>query len=130
MARRQAEDADMNRDKLLGQVQAIHEKTQESAETLRDSAEQHQRIQSRAERMVAELEELRELKFAIEDLVAEARSPSWLTTPELARELKISVRTLRDLYRNGTIRGHRLTERGQIRFDREEVREDVRRLGL
>jgi len=120
----------MSEKRLLGQAQAINEKIIETAEAMRDSAQQHERIQTRAERMVQELTELRELRFEIEDLVAEARSPSWLTAPELARELKISVRTLRDLYHNGTIRGHRLTERGQIRFDREEVREDVRRLGL
>ena len=51
-----------------------------------------------------------------------------LTTAELARELRLSVKTIQRYQRTGKLRPTLVTPGGQYRWDLEDVREQMRAL--
>ena len=111
-----------------GQLKSMLEIMQSTAldlETLRDDAGS---LSRKIEMMDHQIKELREISARL-DLLAEDKKIKWLTTTEVAQELKISPVKVRELFRTGKIRGYKLDPENpdsHIRFDRVEVYQDLK----
>jgi len=114
---------------LLGRLSALVEIHERVALGLSTGEGRISELTSRMQQAAGEIDELRGLVGDLSEIARQAKRPEWLTTTELAADLRLNPRTVRQWYYDGKIPGYKLSEKGHIRFDRKEVAEFIRRNG-
>lgn len=116
-------------DRALGRMEAVLKLTEERLEQMR-GVEGSVYDLSRSIRDIArDMDDLRGIVGDITKLVTVHLPSNWLTTTELAAELKKAPCTVYRWYLSGKIRGHQSAPKDHIMFDRQEVAEDIRGWG-
>lgn len=107
--------------KDIGKLSAITELQQDNISEMKDNEVRIGTEINRLQQTTKELDGLRDLVGVVEGIVKDSKRPDWLTTNQLADELHVVPRTIRNWYESGIIPGHRVYEGGHLRFDRMEV---------
>lgn len=113
-----------------GRLSALLELMEEQAGELKRIREDMAQTSSRLRGASEELESLRAVTGDLAELVKRNTRADWMTSVELAAELKVHEQTIRNWYEAGDIPGHRIAPGGHVRFDRQEVTEVIREKGL
>ena len=111
---------------LLGRSEAVLKLAGESLESVQEAARANIEAARKVAQAAGDIERIGELRREFERIAERARRPEWMTSTQLAAELSLHEETVRRWYREGRIRGHRISEDGYIRFDLREVEEDVK----
>jgi hypothetical protein len=96
------------------------------AQELHTLVEQNLTLAEKIRLIDHQLKTLRDITAGLDKPV---KKTTWLTSGDLAAELKISPVKVRELFRTGRIRGYKLdpdNADSHIRFDRSEVYEDLK----
>ncbi|WP_156809980.1 helix-turn-helix domain-containing protein [Spirochaeta africana] len=110
-------------------VQAMLEAFDDRVDRLTAVATEHTELAVKLRVLESDMAELRKILKEVAGIVARAQRSDWLTAPELAAELKVSREQIIRLVQAGRIRGYRLdpdSPKSHMRFDRQEVYEDLR----
>lgn len=107
--------------KDIGKLSAITELQESHVNEMKDSEVRIGSEINRLQQTAGELDGLRDIIGVVEDIIKDSRRPDWLTTTQLANELHVVPKTIRNWYESGVIPGHKVSEGGHLRFDRMEV---------
>jgi DNA-binding transcriptional MerR regulator len=109
--------------KELGQMKATLEVQEQTAEQMRNTADALSEKLKTINRAMTLIDDLSDRIEQVEALIKKYARSEWMTTTELAAELRIDEQSVRYWYHAGLIPGHRIGEKGMLRFDMQEVRE-------
>lgn len=112
--------------KILGRLEAVLELIDDKAERVREDVTAVQEVTGQLQRALTVIDEFSDAVEPLYRWIQETNRIRWMTTTELAAELKTSTRHIRYLYETGRLPGYKLTENGHIRFDRREVAEFIK----
>jgi excisionase family DNA binding protein len=112
---------------FLGGLSAIVEINERVALGLSAGEGRISELTTRMQQAAGEIDDLRGLVGDLSEIARSAKRPEWMTTTELAADLRLHPRTVRQWFYDGKIPGYKLSEKGHIRFDRKEVAEHIRR---
>ena len=113
-------------DKLLGQMKAILEMTEDKVSEFTEIQLGLTDVSRSLKNNARELDELRETVTDIKDIVKQHTRPEWLTTAELSAELGMNPNTIRRLHKEGKIPGYKISAGSHLRFDRQEVYKNLK----
>ena len=113
----------MIEEEFIGRMAALLQMNEQSVEESRAAQKETADLASRLNMAAREVDELRGLVVDLGRIVRDSQTADWVTSVELAKELRVDPRTIRYWYEKGQIPGYKLspTEKGHIRFDKNEV---------
>ena len=114
-----------------GRMKALIEIAEKAVEELKQRSADIVISNMQIRQAASEVDELRGIVGDLKELLEQNQRTTWVTTTELAAYLKIDEKTARRWMNSGRIRGYRLsdTPQGNLRFDLNEINEDIRRNG-
>lgn len=120
----------MSDSRVLGKMEAILLMTERNLEKYQRYQRSIGELAIRLNQSTTEIDQLKGIIHKMEQVLNQYKQTDWMTTVQLALELHVHEKTIRNWYENGIIPGHRISEKGHIRFDRFEVTEAIRSRGV
>jgi len=122
--------AEIMNTKILGRMEAVLELIQVEAEAIRRDRESTQQVIFSLNRALTLIHEFSDKLVPLLEWMKKHERVDWLTTTELAAEMKTTSRHIRYLYETGQIPGYQFEKKGHIRFDRQEVYREIKQGGI
>lgn len=116
----------MGNAELIGRMTALLDLNERAVKTLDESRTQIAGLTLRLGQSARELDELRGLVGDLAEIAKRAKQHTWIGTTELAAELKVDPKTVRNWAFSGKLPYYRASEGGHMRFDRNEVAERLK----